>query len=53
MYALLWLRLGLAHPITYIKAWADQTAHYWNAGYDFQYGGIGINGYRITKNKQS
>ena len=50
-YALLWLRLGLAHPITYIKAWADQTAHYWNAGYDFQYGGIAINGYRISANK--
>lgn len=49
-YVTLWLRLGLEHPLTYLKAWADQTAHYWNAGYDFQYGGFAIYGNKITEN---
>lgn len=32
-YVGLYLRLGLRHPITYIKAWIDQTKGYWCSGY--------------------
>lgn len=29
-YFKLWINLGMRHPYTYIKAWADQTDGYWN-----------------------
>lgn len=28
-----YLRLGLRHPVTYFKAWIDQTRGYWCSGY--------------------
>ena len=31
----LWVRLGVKHPWTYVKAWVDQTKGYWNGGYDY------------------
>ncbi|MDO5400989.1 MAG: DUF6020 family protein [Eubacteriales bacterium] len=34
-YAGLWLRLGVQHPWTYLKAWVDETVGYWNAGYNY------------------
>jgi len=34
-YVNLWIRLGLKHPASYLKAWIDQTKGYWNAGYDY------------------
>ncbi len=34
-FALLYIRLGLKHPDTYLKAWIDQTRGYWNSGYDY------------------
>lgn len=33
-YFKLWFNLLKKYPITYIKAWIDQTKGYWNAGYD-------------------
>lgn len=32
-FAKLWLRLGLRHPVTYVKAFIDLTCGYWNSGY--------------------
>lgn len=34
-YGAMWLRLGLRHPWTYLKAWIDETVGYWNAGYNY------------------
>lgn len=34
-YVGLYLRLGLRHPVTYIKAWIDQTSGYWSSGYTY------------------
>ena len=34
-YLKLWLRMGLRHPGSYMKAWIDQTKGYWNAGYSY------------------
>lgn len=34
-YLKLWLRMGLRHPGSYLKAWVDQTRGYWNAGYSY------------------
>ena len=34
-YQDLWIRLGIRHPWTYVKAWVDQTKGYWNGGYDY------------------
>ena len=34
-YLNLYIRLGLRHPVQYVKAWIDQTKGYWNGGYDF------------------
>lgn len=34
-YGKMWLRLGLRHPWTYLKAWIDETVGYWNAGYNY------------------
>lgn len=34
-YGRLWLQLGLAYPLEYLKAWADQTKGYWNGGYEY------------------
>lgn len=34
-YLGLYLRLGFEHPISYLKAWVDQTRGYWSAGYPF------------------
>ena len=34
-YLKLWLRMGLRHPGSYLKAWIDQTKGYWNAGYSY------------------
>ena len=34
-YLKLWLRMGLRHPVSYLKAWIDQTKGYWNAGYSY------------------
>lgn len=31
----LWVRLGVKHPWSYVKAWVDQTKGYWNGGYDY------------------
>lgn len=37
-YAKLWFELGLKYPLTYLKAWIEQTKGYWNGGYAyFQY----------------
>ncbi len=32
-YLMLWIRLGLKHPVLYVKAWIDQTRGFWNGGY--------------------
>lgn len=34
-YLKLWLRMGLRNPVSYLKAWVDQTKGYWNAGYAY------------------
>jgi DNA-binding transcriptional regulator YhcF (GntR family) len=34
-YLKLWLRMGLRHPGSYLKAWVDQTKGYWNGGYAY------------------
>lgn len=34
-YRDLWIRLGLQHPWTYVKAWVEQTKGYWNGGYGY------------------
>ena len=34
-YSLLYIRLGLQHPIQYSTAWIDQTRGYWNGGYNY------------------
>lgn len=34
-YAALWLKLGLRHPMSYFRAWIDQTVGYWNGGYPY------------------
>lgn len=34
-YSLLYIRLGLQHPIQYSTAWIDQTKGYWNGGYNY------------------
>jgi len=34
-YAALWLKLGLKHPMSYFRAWIDQTVGYWNGGYPY------------------
>jgi len=31
----LWFRLGLEHPVSFLKAWIDQTKGYWFGGYDY------------------
>ncbi len=31
----LWVELGVKHPVTYVKAWIDQTKGYWNGGYSY------------------
>lgn len=31
----LYVQIGLKHPITYLKAWIDQTKGFWNAGYNY------------------
>ena len=41
-YFVLWLRLGLKHPATYLHAWIDQTRGYWNGGYDYWILGYGV-----------
>lgn len=32
-YIKLYLEIGFKHPLTYIRAWTDQTKGFWNAGY--------------------
>ena len=34
-YLMLWLKLGLKHPGTYLNAWIDSTKGYWNGGYNY------------------
>ena len=34
-YVMLYIKLGITHPKSYIKAWIDQTKGYWNGGYKF------------------
>ena len=34
-FVLLYGKLGLRHPLTYLEAWVDQTKGYWNSGYDY------------------
>ena len=34
-YLKLWIAIGLKHPLTYFKAWIDQTKGYWNGGYKY------------------
>lgn len=34
-YFKLWVNIGLNNPVSYIKAWIDQTKGYWNGGYSF------------------
>ena len=41
-YLKLWLRIGLQHPVSYLKAWVDQTKGYWNAGYAYWITAAGI-----------
>ncbi len=31
----IYLSIGSRHPITYVKAWIDQTKGYWNGGYSY------------------
>ena len=33
-FLMLYIRLGLRHPKSYLTAWIDQTRGYWNGGYD-------------------
>lgn len=28
-----WVRIGLQHPVEYVKAWVEETKGYWNGGY--------------------
>ena len=35
-YALMYLQIGLSHPVSYFKAYVDQTRGYWNAGYNYK-----------------
>jgi hypothetical protein len=30
-----YVTIGLRHPMTYVKAWVDQTKGYWNGGYHY------------------
>lgn len=32
---LLWARLGIKYPVSYLNAWIDQTRGYWNSGYGY------------------
>ena len=34
-YINLYVARALQHPLTYVKAWIDQTKGYWNAGYGY------------------
>lgn len=34
-FLVLYIDLGLKHPIKYLEAWIDQTRGYWNAGYSY------------------
>ena len=34
-YLKLYIQVGLKHPLSYMKAWIDETRGYWNAGYDY------------------
>ncbi len=34
-FAKLYAALGVKYPLTYLKAWIDETRGYWNAGYSY------------------
>lgn len=34
-YLRLYVETGCKHPLSYIKAWIDETRGYWNAGYEY------------------
>ena len=34
-FAKLYIALGLRHPGSYLKGWADETRGYWNSGYEY------------------
>ncbi len=50
-YFKLYIELGIRHPLSYIKAWIDQTRGFWNAGYDYWRwsDGIGENVFGIER----
>lgn len=39
----LYIQVGLKHPITYIKAWVNQTRGFWNSGYYYWRWEDGVN----------
>lgn len=49
--AKLYVKLGLRHPGSYVKAWVDQTCGFWNGGYSYWrwYNDIYENEYGIKK----
>lgn len=54
-YFRLWLQLLVKHPISYIKAWVDQTRGYWGGGFrNWMYGNfVNENDMGIAMTKQS
>lgn len=51
VYLRLYIELGVRHPLSYFKAWIDQTRGFWNAGYDYWRwaDGIGENTFGIQR----
>ena len=54
-YMKLWLKLGIRYPVTYLKAWIDQTKGFWNAGYAHRVVSTGVwtNDYGIAAAPQN
>ena len=50
-YALVYLRIFLSNPVSYVTAWVDSTCGYWNSGYNYWvwYWDIEQNGYGIAR----
>lgn len=32
---MVYIPIGIKHPVTYLTAWVDETRGFWNAGYDY------------------
>lgn len=41
-YFKLYTSLGIKYPLSYARAWIDQTKGYWNAGYEYWRWGTGV-----------